>query len=325
MPYLDIIVPHCQEPWSTGEKFFQMLKMQRGIDFDDIRVILVQDGKEGALPGNVFKGYPYRIIQRLISRGGVSAARNKGIEIATAEWLAFCDYDDMYSSVLSMKVALEALKKAEKEGKEYLWDRFMEEGRDPDTGCYMLYRHDWDATFIHGRFVRRMFLNDNGIRFNTALSFGEDSDFNSICQIVAGQSRVGEIREPIYLWCENPDSVTRRVKDKTAFYEKMLKHRIATAEELEKRGIEKEYMGAVVRTVVDCYYEFNSEKATENIMRCLPQFAAFWQRHKAAFRAAPRAMVACIMDTVRANAYKTGACTVEKIALPEWLDEIDRI
>ena len=84
----------------------------------------------------------------------MSAARNAGIRAATAPWIAFCDFDDMYSSALSMKVALEGLRKAEKEGMYYLWSRFMEEVNTGEGRC-ALFKHDWDATFIHGRFYWR--------------------------------------------------------------------------------------------------------------------------------------------------------------------------
>ena len=46
MCMLDIIVAHYNEPWKTGEKFFQMLDLQRDIDFSQIKVILVNDGYE---------------------------------------------------------------------------------------------------------------------------------------------------------------------------------------------------------------------------------------------------------------------------------------
>ena len=70
MAYLDIIVPHYREPWETGKKFFDMLGLQRGIRFDDIRVLLVQDGPEGALPGDIFDDYPYRVLTVMIPHGG---------------------------------------------------------------------------------------------------------------------------------------------------------------------------------------------------------------------------------------------------------------
>ena len=183
MPYLDIIVPHHKEPWETGKKFFDMLGLQRGIRFEEIRVILCQDGEDGKLPEDTFGGYPYRVDTVTIRQSGVSAARNAGIRAAKAPWVAFCDFDDMYSSALSLKVALEALRKAEKEGIVYLWNRFMEEVNG-ENGRVTILKHDWDATFIHGRFYWRAFLEENGLRFNESLTFGEDQDFNTLAQII---------------------------------------------------------------------------------------------------------------------------------------------
>ena len=323
MAYLDIIVPHYKEPWETGKKFFDMLGLQRGVRFDDIRVLLVQDGPEGTLPGSIFDGYPYKVLTVMIPHGGVSAARNAGLDTSTAPWICFCDFDDMYSSVLSLKVALEGLHKAEKDGIVYLWNRFMEEV-DGEEGRVAIYKHDWDATFIHGRFYWRRFILDNGLRFNTALDFGEDQDFNTLAQIIAGNERVGELKEPIYLWCENGQSVTRRQKDKTVFYSKMLDHRFATAEELRRRGIEGEYLGAVVRCTMDVYYEMNAERKRPNVLKCEAQFAAWWLEHRDDFYRVPKDIIASILSTVRAWAVKSGLVAVERITLDGWLTMIEQ-
>ena len=323
MPYLDIIVPHYREPWETGKKFFDMLSLQRGVRFEDIRVILCQDGEEGALPADTFGGCPYRVDTVAIPHGGVSAARNAGLRAAKAPWVAFCDFDDMYSSALSLKVVLEALHQAEQDGIVYLWNRFMEEVNG-EEGRVAIYKHDWDATFIHGRFYWRRFLAENGLRFDEELTFGEDQDFNTLCQIIAGNERVGELKEPIYLWCENADSVTRREKDKTVFYSKMLKHRFATAEELNRRGIEGEYLGAVIRCAMDVFFEMNADHPRENVTKCEGQFAAWWLEHRADYYRAPEKLIASIFGTVRAWAVKSGLVTVEKITLGDWLAMIEK-
>lgn len=324
MPYLDIIMPHHREPWETGKKFFDMLALQRGIDFRDVRVILVQDGEQGELDAGTLMKYPFAIIRATIRHQGVSAARNEGIEISSAEWLTFCDFDDMYSSALSLKVALEELKRASKEGLVYVWNRFLEEGHIPETGDYVVYKHIRDATFVHGRFIKREFLIDNGLKFNPRLSYGEDADFNTLAQILAGEDRIGEIKEPIYLWCQNADSVTRREKDKSVFYERALAHRFETAEELRRRGIDKEYTAAVVRTTLECYYELSSETAVENIKKQEGTFAAWWKDHRAVFNTAPAKTLGGIMNAVRAEKYGKGAFVVEKITLAEWLEQIEK-
>ena len=80
MRKLDIVVTHYNEPWETGRKFFEMLSMQRGINFDDLRVLLVNDGQDNALPAVLFSEYPYHVDILTVDHGGVSAARNAGIE-----------------------------------------------------------------------------------------------------------------------------------------------------------------------------------------------------------------------------------------------------
>ena len=323
MAYLDIIVPHCREPWETGKKFFDMLALQRGVRFADLRVILCQDGAEGALEEALFSAYPFAVERVLLPHAGVSAARNAGIRAARAPWIAFCDFDDMYSSALSLKVALEALRKAEQDGILYIWNSFLEEVGTPETR-YSVYKHDWDATFIHGRFIWRQFLLDNDLRFNEALSFGEDQDFNTLCQIIAGEKRVGELKEPIYLWCENENSVTRREKDKTVFYSKMLEHRFATAEELCLRGIEGEYLGAVARCAMDAFFEMNAERQEENVLRCEGQFAAWWLAHRADFYRAPRRMLENIYESVREWANQHGLVSIERVTLGDWLSGLEQ-
>lgn len=321
-PRLEIIVPHYKEPWRTGEKLFAMLALQRGIDPGAVRVTVVQDGPEGgeALPERLTGTLRERVIA--IPHGGVSAARNAGIEAAEGDWLCFCDFDDMFTSVFSLKVALGALDRADRRGAVYVWNRFNEEARAPD-GQYFLYRHDWDMTFIHGRFIRRDFLADNGIRFNPRLTFGEDQDFNTICQVIAGEDRIEELKEPIYLWCENPESVTRRETDKTVFYPKMLEHRFATLEELRVRGYDEEYTAGVVRTVLNCYYEMTGPDVRPKIRDSVPLFAAWWRRHRTDWMAAPPEMISDIMATVRRIAVEKRGVVVEDVTLGAWLTEMD--
>ena len=108
------------------------------------------------------------------------------------------------------------------------------------------------------------------------------------------------------------------------FYCKMLQHRFATAEELRLRGIEGEYLGAVVRSVIDAYYEINTDKPRENVLKCEEQFAVWWLGHRNDFFRAPRALVASILDTVRSKAVKTGVITVERISLGDWLASLEQ-
>lgn len=322
-PKLEIIVPHYKEPWDTGKKLFDILALQRGVEPGEFRVILCQDGEEGKLDGSLFDGLPFEVKQIRIPHRGVSAARNAGMAAAVADWIAFCDFDDMYTSVHSLKVALRAISAAAEAGKVFLWNNFLEEGKDRRTGAYVVYRHDWDMTFVHGRFYQRQFLIDNGLRFNEELSFGEDQDFNTVTQIVAGEDRVGTIKDPIYLWCSNENSVTRVYKDRSLLYPLMLKHRFATIDELERRGIDGEHLAAVVRTTVDIYYEMNGRDVPENVKKSRGMFLEWWKDHRLEFAGAPRSMVSGMLDKVRRNAVERRNEVIEEITLGQWLRDAD--
>ena len=68
---LDIIVTHYNEPWEIVRNYFNMLDLQRGVDFNDIRVFLIHDGTE-AYPDEYFSNRPYHVEQHSISHRGIA-------------------------------------------------------------------------------------------------------------------------------------------------------------------------------------------------------------------------------------------------------------
>ena len=76
MKTLDIIVPHYKEPWSVCKYLFDTIACQRGILFDNLKVIVVNDGEDGALDIEHFHSYPFLVINYIKEHAGVSAARN---------------------------------------------------------------------------------------------------------------------------------------------------------------------------------------------------------------------------------------------------------
>ena len=89
---LDILMPHYKEPWALVEPFFDSLKAQRAIDFDDIRVIVVNDGKQ--IDSNLsvddlekMQLYPYQVDVFFKAHEGVSAARNYALDQSKADYV----------------------------------------------------------------------------------------------------------------------------------------------------------------------------------------------------------------------------------------------
>ncbi len=94
MDKISIIVPI----YNTAEYLpgcFESLLAQRGVDFE---LILVDDGSQDN-SAQICRDYEQRFPERIRfiaeKHGGVSVARNVGLNAATGDWIYFCDSDDL--------------------------------------------------------------------------------------------------------------------------------------------------------------------------------------------------------------------------------------
>lgn len=248
---LDIIVTHYKEPWEIGKPFFDMLACQRFISFDSFRVILVHDGT-GVFGNKVFEPYPYRVDQYNIEHGGVSAARNYGLEKAEAEWVEFCDFDDCYSSVYSLYIVMSHMDN----DVDYMWTPFyMEVEKD---GEYQVQVKDKEnIVWIHGKYFRRDWLNRNKIRFPVGIHYSEDSAFCAIVNELAQGGRRGKIRAefPVYTWTIRKNSVTTDPANTERNLTGFIDRNTWVVEEYKRRGIPHILM--VGRMFADAYWAFH--------------------------------------------------------------------
>lgn len=331
---LDIIVTHYKEPWETGQKFFDMLALQRGVDFNNFRILLINDGRENAITPSFFKSYPFAVEIITIEHGGVSAARNAGIENAKAKWVNFCDFDDMYASVFSLREVMNVL---ESDGYDMLYSDFVSEDRMKD-GSTILHRRGENVVFIHAKYWRRRWLIDSGIRFNTELSFNEDSAFCAVANNKLDYRRTGHIDSdiPIYVWCFSEGSATttpgNRVKCLVGLYERNK----VVCESFKEQGDYKRYCAMVSRTVHDAYWSFNLVNVPAEMMPCIEDFKAFWKTHKQYYFDTDPAMMQEVADASR-NEHETGDMEEEarwlhanelktntNIGLSQWLFQLEQ-
>ena len=276
-PKLDIIVTHYKEPWELGEKLFTMLRLQRGVDFNDIRVILVHDGTD-EFPEEYFGKMPYRVEQHVIEHGGISAARNAGMDLADADWIMFCDFDDMLSNVYALRDYLSLLPC---EKFDMMWAPFIAEDVTKE-GQMILNRRGQNLVFIHGKIYRRQYLIDEGLRFDTSLEFNEDSAFNAILNTIADYRRIGEIKAPMtpYIWCFNPNSLTttpgNRFKALRGLYERNKR----VVDVFKARMPHDRYCAMVARACVDAYFMLNLTEIPEEIRDVYDDFVKFYHEHR---------------------------------------------
>ena len=322
---LDLIVTHYKEPWEVGKKFFDMLALQRDINFDDVSVILVNDGEENEFMGQWFRQYPYTINQISIPKGGVSKARNAGLDVATAEYVMFCDFDDMFLSALSLHLIFCGIE-------EKKWDlirgAFMEETLDDEGGMHLV-SHEDDTTFIHGKVIRRGFLVDNNIRFHDSLTIHEDGYFNILVYSLSKEKDT-KIKTPIYLWTWNPNSVVRKVKTDDYVldtYEHLMKQRIALTDEFIRRNEAEATMLSVIKTVTDAYYDFqqHSWKLPKNkarVERAERWFCAYLKRFAQFYAKANVAQISQIAALSRARVLMNKTMFMETDTLEQWMKHI---
>ena len=302
-----------------------MLALQRNIDFKDIGVILVNDGEESELPDELFKDYPYDVKNLMIPHAGVSGARNAGMDASTADWVMICDFDDTFLSVNALHILLTA---AKDETKVMYWSHFMEEIATKEGGI-IYHTHSRDYIFNHGKMFRLKWLRDENLRYCDKLTLHEDVYFNTLTQAVAKDEEIGEIKGSIYLWCWNPDSVSRKYDNwiiKT--FNHQIRQRIAIARQLEARGLQDALELTVAKTFMDAYYDFqqeswHSKELTKDYKLAERWFCSFMMEYWRVYKSIDPKHIAAMAKLARDYRVDQGALMMEHTTLREWLLHIN--
>lgn len=251
---LDIIVPHYKEPWSEGKKLFDMLALQRDVDFSEFRVILVNDGDDlDIYPKIVKQKYPYQVDQIIIPHKGVSAARNRGMQHSDAEWIMFCDFDDTFTSIYSLRVFFDAM---ETRKYDMLWTPFYVELNEQQKRQI---RKKFNWIFIHGKVFRRSFLRSHGISFEESLYYSEDTAFCRVIEMEIDPDRIGEILSEItpYVWAYRPGSITTDPRNVFSNAVGLFRRQKYVAEQHRIRGQDELASAVALRAMCDAYVTLN--------------------------------------------------------------------
>lgn len=303
-----------------------MLSLQKGINFDDIGVILISDGEESRLDDGLFKDYPFEVQNITIPHAGVSGARNAGIDRADAQWVMICDFDDMFYTANAVYILLEM---AKDDSKVYFCSRVLQEYQKKDgTMAYAL--HDKTMIFNHGKMYRLSWLRENNIRFNNRIVLHEDVYFNTLVQAIAKSDQIGEIPQCFYLFCWNPDSVSRQFTSwELQTYEPMIRQKLAMVQEFAKRKLASAALYVIAKTIIEGYYDFlrpdwqdvkwQKEKAIAERW-----YAAFLREYIGEFIALPDETVAGMVTEVRQIRVAQGRILIETVTLKEFLNHILR-
>ena len=276
---LDIIIPHYLEDWEICRKQFWMLDLQRCADWSRITVTVVNDGGH-RLPEDRLAELHFPVHQLDIPHGGVSAARNAGLENANGTWVMFCDCDDAFANLYALRDIQNVLTPDAEERFDLMWGACCEEDNIDGTERLTVMPRNKVFVFCHGKVYRRQFLMEQGIRFDPALRFNEDSCFNATCIARIHYTRIGEIKThaPIYTWIRRHDSVTtgRNAEDDGAYGQ--FRRNLTVTEENRLHRARENYCGMVTRTAYDAYYMLAGRRVSRDMKRRIFSEFVPWMR-----------------------------------------------
>lgn len=254
---LQILVPQYKEDESVIRNLLDSIEIQQNVDLKkDVGVIITNDGSDVKLSDEFLSRYTYEIKYIQGEHRGVSATRNTCLDAATADYVMFCDADDMFFNACGLYIIFREIQAG---GFDTLSSVFVEESRNPMTGEVLYLNREMDSTFVHGKVHRRRYLLDKHIRWNDSLTIHEDSYFNCLCQNLTNEVKYSQ--SPFYLWKWRDESVCRH-DDKYILktYNNMLDSNTALINEFLRRNMRDKAQFYATSMIMDAYYTMNKDE-----------------------------------------------------------------
>ena len=328
MKKLQILIPQYKETDEVVKPLLDSIAVQQNINFNDIGVIICNDGSDIRLSESLLKSYPFDIEYHLCEHGGVSATRNNCLDYATADYVMFCDADDMFCDVCGLFIIFREM---EGEGFDVLISNFREETRDPRDKKIVYINRENDTTFVHGKVERRQYLLDNKIRWNPSLTIHEDSYFNCLCrQLLKDEKRGKYCPLPFYLWKWRDESVCRHDPlyiNKT--YVNMLDSNTALVKQFLERNMEDSAKFYAVNMIYDAYYSFNCDmwwegEGKEYLHPTEYRFKKYWKEFKWLFDKTTKDEQFMIVAGTKNRFFQEGLM-LERITFNDWIKHIEKL
>ena len=104
---LDILIPQYKETYEIIKPLLDSIALQQNVDLvNDVGVIIVNDGSNVKLSEEKLRAqYPFFLKYVEAEHRGVSATRNRALDESDADYVMFCDADDMFYNLWRMKLA----------------------------------------------------------------------------------------------------------------------------------------------------------------------------------------------------------------------------
>lgn len=323
---LEILVPQYDEDAKIIAPLLKSIELQQQIDIEnDIGVIIANDGSDVILPDDFLASFPFDIQYIRCDHKGVSATRNACLDAATADYVMFCDADDMFVNMCGMYIIFREMAG---DGFNVMTSVFVEETKNFTTDEKIYINREMDSTFVHGKVYRRSFLINNKIRWNDALTVHEDSYFNCLAQKMTAS--VKYCQQPFYLWKWRDGSVCRHdPKYILKTYNNMLDSNTALVNELQMRGKKQDAAFYTCMMIYDAYlmmnkkewldqenqdYRYNTEK----------RFKKYYHDFKPLFDSVPEDQRSQLIVGIKNRFFQEGVF-FETVTFDDWIKHIEEL
>jgi glycosyltransferase involved in cell wall biosynthesis len=321
---LDILIPQYNETNDIIKPLLDSIAIQQNIDFNNIGVIICNDGSDTHLTSDFLSSYPFKINYYLEPHRGVSGTRNACLDHSTADYVMFCDADDMFYNACGLWMMFNEMEI----GFDSVVSAFIEETRDPRTNKPTYITHDMDSTFVHGKIHRREYLIKQKIRWNEKLTIHEDSYFNILCQNLS--ENVKYCQTPFYLWKWRDESVCRHdPKYILKTYKNMLDSNDALIGQFLSRGREDKAAFYAVFMIFDSYYTMNkpewiNQENKEYRDSTEKRFSSYYRKYKSLWNNLATNDKMQISNMVRTRNVQEGMY-MEAVTINDWLSHIEKL
>lgn len=316
---LQILVPQYDEPDEVVKPLLDSIQIQQSVDLEhEVGVIIVNDGSDIRLSDQLLSSYSFPIEYHLNPHLGVSATRNACLDHATAEYVMFCDSDDMFYNACGLWIIFREMKK----GFDSLVSVFVEEQKNKETGEIFYINHERDNVFVHGKVHRRQYLIDKNIRWDDSLTIHEDSYFNTLCQSLS--ENVLYCQAPFYLWKWRDASVCRHdPKYLLKTYNNLIDSQDALAQQYVNRDMSDKAEMFVGMMVFNSYYTMNkpewiNQANKEYRDKTEDRFTEYFKKWKPFWDKIPIEKKMQISNSVRQRSVNEGM-QMESITIDDWL------
>lgn len=243
---LQILVNHYQENEAIIQRFLNSIQKQENIEFE---IIIGSDGGN-EIPQELLSQYSFPIKYLYLPHSGVCHTRNVLLDKSIADYIMFCDIDDMFYRSYGLDYLYTT---AIKTDANIVCSSFLQEELS-DTG-FVYKEINQDMLHVHGKIFKRQFLIDNQIRFPDEMEFSGDMMFLWLAFALSKNTKW--ITNSFYIWKYCQNSITRKDKfHSIKTYDKVLQCYTLTAHNLvQRQNYEGLYQNLIATTMSMLYLD----------------------------------------------------------------------